>query len=93
MAVGQVERYAPFCRLAVDTNCFISLTLHVVETPSQGLRQIPERQILYVIEFGRFSTLSGVEKDWHSPCSISGVRKVETRYAFGGARREEGLMK
>jgi hypothetical protein len=41
----------PFCRLDTDTNCFISLNLHANETLSHRLRQFPELQTLYVVEF------------------------------------------
>ena len=84
---------ASFCRLGYDTNCFISLTLHAVETLSHGLRQFPELQLLYVVEFALLSGRTHCGKDWHSPCSIQWEREGETRNAFGGARREEGLMK
>jgi hypothetical protein len=84
---------APFCRLPTDTNCFIPLILHAGETLSHGLRQFLEPQILYVVEFSMPSRLASCEKDWHSPCTIPQEREIETRNAFGGARREEGLMK
>jgi hypothetical protein len=84
---------APFCRPAADTNCFISLTLHTDETASHRLRQFPEWQILYVVEFTEFFDLANCGKDWHPPCTIPGMRDYETRCAFGGTRREEGWMK
>jgi len=57
------------------------------------LRQFPELQILYVVDFTPFFDPANCGKDWHSPCTISPVRESETRYAFGGAKREERLMK
>jgi hypothetical protein len=57
------------------------------------LRQFPELQILYVVEFTLFFDRPNCGKDWHSPCSILCMRDSETRYAFGVARREERLMK
>ena len=83
----------PFCRSGPDTNCFIPLNLLAVETPSHGLRQFPELQIPYVVEYAPLFDLLRGGEDWHSPCTNSLMRKRETRYAFGGARRQEGLMK
>jgi hypothetical protein len=81
---------ASFCRLATDTNCFIPLTLRSDETASHRLRQFPELQILYVVEFTLLFDSANCGKDWQSPCTITGMRDSETRYAFGGARREKG---
>jgi hypothetical protein len=67
--------------------------LHAVETPSHGLRQFPELQFLYVVEFAPLFVSRSCGKDWHSSCSISMMREGETRGAFGGAGRQEGLMK
>jgi hypothetical protein len=41
----------PFCRSGPDTNCFRPLTFDGDETLSHGLRQFPELQTLYVVEF------------------------------------------
>jgi hypothetical protein len=60
----------PFCRSGTDTNCFRSLTLHGDETPSHGLRQFPELQILYVVEFPSLWNHLRWGEDWHFPCSI-----------------------
>ena len=60
----------PFCRPGPDTNCFIPLNLLAVETASHGLRQFPELQTLYVVEFVSFLNIIRWEEDWHFPCSI-----------------------
>jgi len=57
------------------------------------LRQFPKLQILYVVEFAIFCESLSYGKDWHPPCRASCERQSETHYAFGGARREERLMK
>ena len=93
MDPGALKRRAPFCRLARDTNCSVSLILFADETQSHELRQFSESQILYVVEIALLFNHPSCGKDWQPPCYISRMRDFETRYAFGGARRDEGLMK
>jgi len=87
------EKRAPFCRLAPDTNCFISLTLHADETQSHRLRQFSGFQILYVVDIAPLLDPPSCGKDWQPPCNKVTMRGFETRYAFCGARRVEGLIK
>ena len=87
------RKMRPFLSSLVDTNCFISLTLHAIETQSHGLRRFPELQHLYVVEFVLFSELPACGKNWPSPCTISGLRVAETRIAPRGHGRKEGSIK
>jgi len=48
---------------------------------------------MYLVDFASFFAGRRCGKDWQSPCSVKEMRVAETRNAFGGARREEGLMK
>src|SRR5207302_10596006 len=97
---GRVERCVLFCRKPTDTsrqsadaNCFNSFPFCANETPSHGLRQFPELQSLYVVEFALFSEPPKCGKDWHSPCMSSWWRKSETRNASGelDARRVDDM--
>lgn len=78
-----MDRNAPFCRLRADRKCFALLPLLGYETVSQHMRQFPELQLLYVIDFGWFLPFPSLKKNWHSPCSISGSRFREMPGAAG----------
>src|SRR3979490_3416901 len=88
---GARRKMRPFLSPGGDTNCFSSLTFHAIETVSHGLRQFPELQLLYVVEFGLLFDSHGCGKDWHSSCSISGCAELRRALRLGQVGRKEGL--
>src|SRR5271157_2089070 len=63
----------------MDRNCFSPLTLHEFETVSHAMRQFPELQLAYVVEFAAFYSLRVCNREWHFPCTVVPQRGDETR--------------
>jgi len=99
MALG-ASKDAPFCRQPVDTsrqstdaNCFNSFPFCANETPSHGLRQFPEMQGLYVVEFALFPTGPNVEKIGIPHALAHGGAKVRRATRLGLDARRVDEMK